>query len=91
MAESPKHHCSFCGKAQEQVRRLIAGPNTFICDECVVLCKGILDDELRKKKKTKKIDLTQLPKPAQITEFLNQYVIGQDQSKKVLSVAVPFN
>jgi ATP-dependent protease Clp ATPase subunit len=48
------------------------------------LCKGILDDELRKKKKTKKIDLTQLPKPAQITEFLNQYVIGQDQSKKVL-------
>jgi ATP-dependent Clp protease ATP-binding subunit ClpX len=88
MAESPKHHCSFCGKAQEQVRRLIAGPNTFICDECVVLCKGILDDELRKKKKTKKIDLTQLPKPAQITEFLNQYVIGQDQSKKVLSVAV---
>jgi hypothetical protein len=88
MAESSKHHCSFCGKAQEQVRRLIAGPNTFICDECVVLCKGILDDELRKKKKTKKIDLTQLPKPAQITEFLNQYVIGQDQSKKVLSVAV---
>ncbi len=103
--------CSFCGKSQEQVRKLIAGPGVYICDECVDLCNEILDEELYdgqsqnsssaaqsssstkresgSKKPTRALPaLAQLPKPNEIKHYLDQYVIGQDQAKKVLSVAV---
>ncbi|NJK61297.1 MAG: ATP-dependent protease ATP-binding subunit ClpX [Synechococcaceae cyanobacterium SM2_3_1] len=100
--------CSFCGKSQEQVRKLIAGPGVYICDECVDLCNEILDEELydgnttnqppsapapRRESNNKKSSrtlpsLAQLPKPRDIRRYLDQYVVGQDQAKKVLSVAV---
>lgn len=101
--------CSFCGKSQEQVRKLIAGPGVYICDECVGLCNEILEEELtpgsrhqhnhppqksnyRQPKKSnstrKPLTLEKLPKPKQIKELLDQYVIGQDEAKKILSVAV---
>lgn len=95
--------CSFCGKSQEQVRKLIAGPGVYICDECVELCNEILEEELmpsnrsqpshsavksnpRPSKKTsstrKPLSLSKLPKPKEIKELLDQYVIGQDEAKK---------
>jgi len=77
--------CSFCGKYQDQVKRLIAGPNVYICDECVELCQEIIHEEL---KESMDVDLTDLPKPAEIKATLDQYVIGQDQAKKTLAVAV---
>lgn len=87
--------CSFCGKTQEQVKKLIAGPDVYICDECVELCNEILDEEfLDTKEKTEEsepkeqTDLKKLPKPHEIKEYLDQYIIGQDDAKKVLSVAV---
>jgi ATP-dependent Clp protease ATP-binding subunit ClpX len=97
--------CSFCGKSQEQVRKLIAGPGVYICDECVDLCNEILDEELfstsshaaprkeatsekRKQKTSQGINLSQIPKPRKIKEYLDENVIGQDEAKKVLSVAV---
>jgi len=97
--------CSFCGKSQEQVRKLIAGPGVYICDECVELCNEILDEELldtaeppaskntdkgqRHGKPAKEpITFSQLPKPTHIKQHLDEYVIGQDEAKKVLSVAV---
>jgi ATP-dependent Clp protease ATP-binding subunit ClpX len=96
--------CSFCGKSQEQVRKLIAGPGVYICDECVDLCNEILDEELfssashpparkeapekRKSKTSQGINLSQIPKPRKIKEYLDENVIGQDEAKKVLSVAV---
>ena len=99
--------CSFCGKSQEQVRKLIAGPGVYVCDECVDLCNEILDEELfdsnssvaapaprreqmpeRRRKSPSPIALNQIPKPREIKAYLDEHVIGQDEAKKVLSVAV---
>jgi len=98
--------CSFCGKSQEQVRKLIAGPGVYICDECVDLCNEILDEELfnsappqavqrkdpanekRKSKTAANLNLNQIPKPRDIKRYLDENVVGQDEAKKVLSVAV---
>ncbi|MFM1992261.1 MAG: hypothetical protein RL600_89 [Actinomycetota bacterium] len=78
--------CSFCGKSQKQVRKLIAGPGVYICDECIELCNEIIEEELGEVAKT--IEDIDLPKPREIKGFLDEYVIGQDQAKKALSVAV---
>jgi ATP-dependent Clp protease ATP-binding subunit ClpX len=99
--------CSFCGKSQEQVRKLIAGPGVYICDECVDLCNEILDEELfdsssavpqpaprreqqpeKRQARSANISLNQIPKPREIKKHLDEHVIGQDEAKKVLSVAV---
>ncbi|MGL5064315.1 MAG: ClpX C4-type zinc finger protein, partial [Microcoleus sp.] len=99
--------CSFCGKSQEQVRKLIAGPGVYICDECVDLCNEILDEELfdtnavpaaapprpetpQKRRATSgtSMSMSQIPKPRDIKKYLDENAIGQDEAKKVLSVAV---
>ncbi|HEY9697243.1 MAG TPA: ATP-dependent protease ATP-binding subunit ClpX [Trichocoleus sp.] len=99
--------CSFCGKSQEQVRKLIAGPGVYICDECVDLCNEILDEELfdsgatvpqpaakrehtpeKRQVRSSSISLTQIPKPREIKNHLDDHVIGQEEAKKILSVAV---
>lgn len=99
--------CSFCGKSQEQVRKLIAGPGVYICDECVDLCNEILDEELldsgtptpqsvqpkeppnrKRPPRSNGISLSQIPKPRELKKYLDEHVIGQDEAKKVLSVAV---
>jgi len=77
--------CSFCGKSQKQVKKLIAGPGVYICDECIDLCNEIIEEELSE---TTELKLEELPKPKEIYDFLNDYVIGQDNAKKILSVAV---
>lgn len=77
--------CSFCGKTQKQVKKLIAGPGVYICDECIDLCNEIIVEELAD---ASSLGLTELPKPQEIFEFLDQYVIGQDRAKKSLAVAV---
>jgi ATP-dependent Clp protease ATP-binding subunit ClpX len=77
--------CSFCGKNQEQVRKLVAGPGVYICDECIELCNEIIEEEIGD---DLELNLIDLPKPAEIHEVLNKYVIGQEDAKKVLSVAV---
>ncbi len=79
-----KISCSFCGKSQEEVKKLIAGPNVYICNECVVLCKDILveDDKIDTKKKF------EIPKPSEIFDYLDDHIIGQDHAKKILSVSV---
>jgi ATP-dependent Clp protease ATP-binding subunit ClpX len=77
--------CSFCGKMQDQVRKLVAGPGVYICDECIELCNEIIEEELCD---DFGLDMGDIPKPCEINEILNQYVIGQDQAKKSLSVAV---
>jgi ATP-dependent Clp protease ATP-binding subunit ClpX len=77
--------CSFCGKTQKQVKKLIAGPGVYICDECIELCNEIIIEELSE---ANSLGLSELPKPQAIFEFLDQYVIGQDRAKKSLSVAV---
>ena len=100
--------CSFCGKSQEQVRKLIAGPGVYICDECVELCNEILDEELFDSNATgaqppiprpapapqkrgagaRRLSVSQIPKPREIKNYLDAHVIGQEEGKKVLSVAV---
>ncbi|MBB6729283.1 ATP-dependent protease ATP-binding subunit ClpX [Cohnella zeiphila] len=77
--------CSFCGKSQDQVRKLVAGPGVYICDECIELCTEIVEEELGHEEE---LDLKEIPKPKEIRNILDQYVIGQDQAKKSLSVAV---
>ena len=79
--------CSFCGKSQEEVKKLIAGPAVYICDECIELCNDIIAEEM-KMEETLGPDMKKLPKPREIKEILDEYVIGQDKAKKVLSVAV---
>ena len=84
-----KFSCSFCGKTEDQVRRLIAGPDgAFICDECVEICAGIIEEEVYGDRNNVAEEEINLLKPKEIKEFLDQYVIGQDAAKKVLSVAV---
>jgi ATP-dependent Clp protease ATP-binding subunit ClpX len=98
--------CSFCGKSQEQVRKLIAGPGVYICDECVDLCNEILDEELldsstpapqpvppretpqKRRTRASGLSLNQIPKPRELKKYLDDHVIGQDEAKKVLAVAV---
>jgi ATP-dependent Clp protease ATP-binding subunit ClpX len=77
--------CSFCGKSQKQVKKLIAGPGVYICDECIDLCNEIIEEELSE---TTELKLDELPKPQEIYSFLDEYVVDQDRAKKVLSVAV---
>jgi len=77
--------CSFCGKSQKQVKKLIAGPGVYICDECIDLCNEIIEEELAEAGDVK---LDELPKPAEIHDFLDQYVIGQNEAKRTLAVAV---
>jgi ATP-dependent Clp protease ATP-binding subunit ClpX len=77
--------CSFCGKSQKQVKKLIAGPGVYICDECIDLCNEIIEEELAE---PSELHFDELPKPVEIYEFLNDYIIGQDHAKKILSVAV---
>src|SRR5438445_8708786 len=78
-------YCSFCGKSQHEVRKLIAGPSVFICDECVELCNDIIREELEEKAAGTR---SHLPKPKEIMDVLDQYVIGQTRAKKTLAVAV---
>ncbi|MEH6936736.1 ATP-dependent protease ATP-binding subunit ClpX [Bacillus sp. JJ664] len=77
--------CSFCGKSQSQVRKLVAGPGVYICDECIELCTEIVQEELAKEEE---VEFKDVPKPKEICEILSEYVIGQDNAKKALSVAV---
>ena len=79
-------YCSFCGKSQHEVRKLIAGPSVFVCDECVELCNDIIREEVQEKSAV--AAGSKLPTPHEINEILNEYVIGQANAKKVLSVAV---
>ena len=77
--------CSFCGKSQRQVKKLIAGPGVYICDECIDLCNEIIDEELST---PAELDLGNLPRPQEIYAVLNDYVVGQEEAKRTLSVAV---
>ncbi|MBA2529098.1 MAG: AAA family ATPase, partial [Euzebyales bacterium] len=77
--------CSFCGKSQKQVKKLIAGPGVYICDECIDLCNEIIEEEFAE---TPELVQGDLPKPREIYDFLNDYVVGQDAAKKTLAVAV---
>ena len=77
--------CSFCSKVQDQVKKLIAGPGVYICDECIELCNEIIEEELND---DVEIGLDEIPKPKEIKDVLDQYVVGQEEAKKTLSVAV---
>src|SRR6202158_1141598 len=80
-------YCSFCGKSQHEVRKLIAGPSVFICDECIELCNDIIREE-GAGSEAGRADRSTLPTPHEIRQILDQYVIGQEPAKKILSVAV---
>ena len=84
--ENSKLFCSFCGKSQDEVRKLIAGPSVFICDECVDLCNDIIREEIQDVVDSEVSD--KLPLPAELKKALDEYVIGQERAKKVLAVAV---
>ncbi len=96
MSSNDRLKCSFCGKTQDQVKKLIAGPDVYICDECVELCNEILDEEFfegknseeDKKTEEQDIDTKSIPKPQEIKAYLDEHIVGQDDAKKVLSVAV---
>lgn len=97
MSSNDRLKCSFCGKTQDQVKKLIAGPEVFICDECVELCNEILDEEFfeakeksaeKQEKASEEIEEKAIPKPHEIKAYLDQHIVGQDDAKKVLSVAV---
>ena len=98
MPTNDRLKCSFCGKTQDQVKKLIAGPDVFICDECVELCNEILDEEFfegkeKTEKESKEKDSSEnddkpIPKPQEIKDYLDQNIVGQDEAKKVLAVAV---
>ncbi len=77
--------CSFCGKTQEEVKKIVAGPGVYICNECIDLCKEIIDEEFYEEAVR---EFTEVPKPLEILEVLNNYVIGQDRAKRSLAVAV---
>jgi len=89
IADKNKHSltCSFCNRSQEEVRKLIAGPSVYICDECIELCNDIIADEIDGDAVPGKVS-SKLPHPKEIKGFLDQYVVGQDYAKRVLSVAV---
>jgi ATP-dependent Clp protease ATP-binding subunit ClpX len=95
-SEDTRLKCSFCGKTQDQVKKLIAGPGVYVCDECVDLCNEILDEELFDANtqapaavKDGAVPLvSNIPKPSEIKSYLDQHIIGQDTAKKILSVAV---
>ena len=80
--------CSFCGKSHAEVRKLIQGPGVYICDNCVVLCKSVLDKELAAVESKKPAMISSVPKPVEIKNYLDKYCIGQEQAKKTLAVAV---
>ena len=80
-------HCSFCGKSQDEVDKIIAGPGVYICNECVALCQEIIDEEVSQERQ-ESYTMVEPPKPTEIRSILDDYVIGQDQAKKTLSVAV---
>ncbi len=96
MSSNDRLKCSFCGKTQDQVKKLIAGPDVYICDECVELCNEILDEEFfegktqseQKQNEEQEVDTAAIPKPQEIKAYLDQHIVGQDDAKKVLSVAV---
>src|SRR6478752_6037757 len=77
--------CSFCGKSQKQVKKLIAGPGVYICDECIELCNEIMEEELAD---ATEIGMVEMPKPKEIFGFLEQYIVGQEPAKRSLAVAV---
>ncbi|HEY4298456.1 MAG TPA: ClpX C4-type zinc finger protein, partial [Paraburkholderia sp.] len=81
-------YCSFCGKSQHEVKKLIAGPSVFICDECIDLCNEIIRDEAAGAGIEAGLSKSDLPSPQEIREILDQYVIGQERAKKILAVAV---
>ena len=84
-----KVRCSFCGKTQDSVRRIVAGPGVYICDECINLCNGILEGEDYEEDYGYTLnEMEKLPSPKEIKQILDEYVIGQDEAKKILAVAV---
>lgn len=85
LSKTPQFRCSFCGKSQDQVRKLVAGPEVYICDECIGLCNEIISEELDEEAP---MEFNNVLKPKEIKQFLDQYVIGQERAKKILSVAV---